>query len=375
MVKENKIEKFKQLAKEKNYDITFITTEIYRQKDNVIFKCNKCGSINEKCFNNLRIAACSYCGVSPKKVNEVNSIRTKAPWMVELLKNKEDADKYTSMSNRKIWWKCPSCGAEKEAAIDCIKRQGIGCSSCSDKNSVPNKLLYWILKQINIEFETEKMFDWGNRTRYDIYLPKEETIIELHGIQHYEERNGFTRRGLQEQQKDDKDKRNLAFEKGIKEYIEINCKKSSYDFLKNNIIEKLNHIIDFKKIDFDEAYLKSQKSIFIEICKDWTTENYTIVELGKKYKLTVKSIRESLKRGTVTGICYYNGKEEMKKKNLSIGIKIEKINRNKSVKKYNSIKEAAIDCKVGEHIISRYLKNKKDDAENIWIRIGQDAEK
>ena len=70
-----------------------------------------------------------------------------------------------------------------------------------------------MLSQLNLSFDREKVFEWSEgdakkaykgRKRYDFYLPASNTIIEVHGAQHYEK--GFEAIGgrtLKEEQKND----------------------------------------------------------------------------------------------------------------------------------------------------------------------------
>ena len=318
------VNKIKNLIKEKKYDVEFVEGSPKTRNDKVIIKCNKCGSINEKSFNDLTRSPCSYCGKFPKKVNSTNSLRAKKPELLKFLKNETDADKYTKNSSKKISLKCPDCGTEKTMRVDTLVRQGLGCNACSDRISTPNKIMFNLLSSNNIVFENEKTFEWGNKYRYDFYLPEQNAIIELNGIQHYEERSGFTRRTLKEQQADDLFKKELAKKHNIKTYLEIDCRDTSFEKMEERLFLDLNKKLNLNLENFKAAFEQSQRTILKPICEDWKTGTFTVVELAKKYKFTVKSIRTTLKKGTNLGFCYYNGQEEIDKCNQAKGKKIKK---------------------------------------------------
>lgn len=67
-----------------------------------------------------------------------------------------------------------------------------GCPLCS--SSKGEREIYKLLKEKNIEFETEKIFEDCRDTfylRFDFYLPKENLCIEFDGIQHFEPIDAF----------------------------------------------------------------------------------------------------------------------------------------------------------------------------------------
>ena len=70
------------------------------------------------------------------------------------------------------------------------------------------------LEQEKIFFIKEKIFNWSEQKRYDFYLPKQNLIIEYHGVQHYKEVKEFFL-PLKEQQKIDSWKEAQAKENGI----------------------------------------------------------------------------------------------------------------------------------------------------------------
>lgn len=43
--------------------------------------------------------------------------------LIKYLKNKEDANLYTSFSNKRIMCKCPNCGYEKDMIVSCLTKK------------------------------------------------------------------------------------------------------------------------------------------------------------------------------------------------------------------------------------------------------------
>ena len=96
-------------------------------------------------------------------------------------------------------------------------------------------LVSHILSELNIEFEIQKKFNFSNNYKYDFYIPSKNTVIEYHGIQHYEFVKLFhkTESVFLYKQNIDKNKKQMVVDNNIN-YIEI-----PYHLSKNDIILKL----------------------------------------------------------------------------------------------------------------------------------------
>ena len=107
------------------------------------------------------------------------------------------------------------------------------------------------MKQLNIQFETEEVFDWAKNKRYDFYVPILNCIIEAHGMQHYKDSSWST---VQFQQENDALKENLALSNGIVNYIQLDCRTSNMEYIKQSILSngKMNELFDLMKIDWDK---------------------------------------------------------------------------------------------------------------------------
>ena len=335
-----------QTFKDNKRDLTIIDRQYRKDKDNVDRKyykyhCNVCywkeGWIEERNLKNGN--GCSCCS-NKTVVKGINDIATTNPELVKYFVNKEDVCKYSNGSNKKVKLKCPNCGFEKEIKICDLYYKGFSCLQCSDGISYPEKVMYNLLKQLNVEFITQysKTYTkWCKNYRYDFYfkLNNEEYIIETHGEQHYRNKIKF-KRTLEEEQQNDKSKYDLATHNGItpENYIVIDCSKSDLEYIKNNIIKsRLSEIFDLTNVDWIKIGQDSEKSLVKEVCDYWkfhiniNNECLTSDDVCKIFNTTRNTIINYLKKGMKLGWCNYDiNKERIKgirKASLSRSIPIK----------------------------------------------------
>lgn len=289
------------------------------------YKCGICG--NEDCISEYVIlggGGCNACCNPPRKaVLGINTIWDTDRWMVDLGVSEEDAKRYTKASNEKITVTCPNCGNKKKKAANSIYRNKTIACSCSDKISYPEKFITNLLTQLNVKFQTQlssSTFEWCEKYRYDFYLPDYNCIIETHGIQHYEEVKRGGVRTLAEEQENDRIKRELVLLNDIEYYIELDCRYSDLEWIKNSILNsKLNELFDLSKIDWLKCEEFALKNVAKVICDYWNNkeENETTVDLGNIFNLERKAIVRYLKKGVKLGWCNYDPKEELVKTALA----------------------------------------------------------
>ena len=132
-------------------------------------------------------AGCVVCSKNGFVVPTINSVHILAPFMEKLLLHKEDAIKYAPNSNVLLDCNCPDCG--KTYTRNCAKIFGYGVPcTCGDGFSYPEKFIYNMLRQLNITFETQFYLTPNSLLRYDFYIKEYKIILEVHGVQHYEEK-------------------------------------------------------------------------------------------------------------------------------------------------------------------------------------------
>lgn len=246
-----------------------------------------------------------------------NNIIEKAPWMIDYFQGgKEEASKYTIGSHVMIYPVCPYCGniKDKQVMIKNIYRtHSIGCS-CSDNISYPNKFMFGMLKQLNIDFEREYSPKWIGKKRYDFYIPSKNIIIEMdgglgHGISVHKRDKTKTINSTK-QDDDFKDKQAMLNEI---EVIRIDCLKSELDYIKNNIINsKLKDIFDLESINWNKVEEYTMTNLQKQSC-DLKRDNphYTTYDIGSILGLNYQTVIKYLKKGSELGWCEYNPKEEL----------------------------------------------------------------
>lgn len=300
-------------------------------------KCNVCGYISILTENsvNVKKTGCACCS-GQKIVKGINDFNTKHPELARYLENYEDGYIITTNSKTKIKLKCPNCGAINN--INCgnyVKTGKFNCPKCDDGISYPNKFIFNVLQQLNIEFEIEKVFDWLKSKRYDFYIPNLNCIIEVNGKQHYSNSCSFPIK-LDEQIEIDNLKQNLALDNNIENYIVIDCSISNPEFIKNNILSsKLNDLFDLSTIDWKLCDEFSNKSLMKKICEyKRDNPNATTGLISKIFKLSTTTIKLYLNNGTkiwdwlkynpeqerIDCILRKEKKIEVFKNNISVGV-------------------------------------------------------
>lgn len=314
------------------------------------YKCLICGNIDTISESNLnKKTGCNVCCNNPQKVIKgINDVATTNPKLGRLFVYLNDSYKYTEHSDNQSKFKCPNCGNIINKKISDVNRRGLSCPKCSDGISYPEKLMYNILKQLNVDFIyqlTKTTFKWCDKYKYDFYfkINNKAYIIETHGGQHYIENSSFNK-SLQEEQKNDDKKLKLAVNNNIKKenYIIIDCRKSELEFIKNNILKsELNKIFNFSKIDWNECE-RFLYSSFIKIaCDLWNSGIKNTKNIGQIMHLNSNTICRYLKQGKKLMLNDYESKTVMNDvyKQLAINNRKKVICLNNK-KIFNSIQEA-----------------------------------
>jgi very-short-patch-repair endonuclease len=256
----------------------------------------------------------------------INDIPTTANWMIKFFQGgEEEAMKYTRTTNKKIYPVCPNCGSIKKEPIsisELYRTKKFTCI-CSDNYSFPNKIMFNILEYLKIDFNIEKRFSWCiyklNGTDkigiYDFYfeLGDKKYIVEMDGRWHKKD-NKMSGVSSEISKYIDSEKDRLAKENNI-EMIRIDCEKSDFEFIKNNIYNsKLNEILELDKVDWKEVESKCLNSRVKIVC-DYKKENPNITakQISNITKVGYRTVKRYLTIGTKLNLCNYNYKEEIRK--------------------------------------------------------------
>lgn len=219
----------------------------------------KCNTYNEYYMSNetdlKRHRGSPY--VKGSKVCYANSLYS-CKHIRKFIKNIDDAKTITKNSNKHILCKCPSCGLEKECVPYILVTRGFSCSKCKENTSFPERVVMSLLDTNNVDYETQKVFDFLPNRRYDFYLPKHSLVIETHGEQHYKVSSTSKWKVYKDV---DEEKEKYCKENGIN-YISVDCRKSDFSFIIKNIVknEKLAKIITY--IDEDDIMESVDKYYF-----------------------------------------------------------------------------------------------------------------
>lgn len=252
---------------------------------------------------------------------------TTNPELASMLKNKDDGYRYFATGSQKVDWICPCCGLEiKNKIINNVNMYGLACPRCSDGMSFPEKFVYEMLCQLDCDFIHDRTTDWSGNKRYDFYVPSINLIIETNGIQHYnssfasqhdETRNART---LEEEIANDKNKKELAIDNGIKHYIELDCRKSDFDYIKSSIINsELITLFDLSNMDWNKCFKATTTSNVVLCANLWNDGMKNTKDISNCTGIHISSVISNLKKAAKSGLCdYVVNYEKLKSKDEKI---------------------------------------------------------
>lgn len=292
------------------------------------YECQCCGNqdwiIEYAIDGNKQKIGCNACGSSPKKlIHGINDITTTAPWMIPyFLGGYEEARKHFKYEKSRTDMVCPDCKRiHKNKMIETVCNNRKLTCPCQDSWSYPNKFMYAFFEKIEVEFTTEKVFDWAKEYRYDIYVEYNglHIICEQNGIQHYEESNVFnTRRSLKDEQINDINKKCKAFKNGIDEYITIDCSISTPEYIKSSIessnLDKIFNIC-YSDINWEECDKFALSNLVKVVCNYKNShKELSLEEIANDFHMSYATILKYVKCGSKYGWCNYSKEESMKKR-------------------------------------------------------------
>lgn len=177
--------------------------------------------------------------------------------------------------------KCKNCGYNYKTREDKLS----SCPVCGIRSTFSERFIFSIFIQSKTEFEVQKEFEWLENRWYDVYLPKYNAIVEIHGLQHYEpvKLKDREHKPIEENFnkciESDLLKKEAAINNGLKYYV-IDAREQ------NNLFKEAQNILDF--IDFSQvselecgrfAVYNSVK----DICNLWNSGK-SIEYISKKIK-------------------------------------------------------------------------------------------
>lgn len=288
------------------------------------YKCLNCGNedwVLEYSLVDKKPQGCNACCKGCKKVVPgVNDITSTAQWMVPLIRGgSENASKYMKNSKQIIEFVCPDCGAvHLKSPMQVYANNGLSCP-CGDGWSYPNKFMYYLLKQIGVNFELEKSFPWSAGRIYDDFIMYNDSkiIVEMHGNQHFNRAiiRGARYRTVEEEKENDRYKKEIALENGIDFYFSINASNSNSDFIRKSISD--SGLLSILNADVSEdMWIECEKfatsNLVKEICK-FKNDNpdLTLHEIAEEYKIAYKSVLKYVKQGVRLNWCKYQAGDDL----------------------------------------------------------------
>ena len=263
---------------------------------------------------------CPYCSGNKLLVG-YNDCWTTRPDIAIWLKNSEDGYSHFCQSHKKVFWICPCCGAEIYKDFHMVSTYGLACPICGDGISYPEKIIISMLNQLKVNYIYDKPRPWSNKKRYDFYLTDYNIIIETHGEQHY--KHGFDSissykttkkcRTLEDEQLNDIYKKELALINNVAHYIELDCRKSELDYIKNSILKsELYYLFDLSNVDWIKCELDTRKTLFLDVLNCWNDGVDNTVDIAKLLNLDRHTVQKYLKVAASHNLCNYNPEEGRK---------------------------------------------------------------
>lgn len=225
-----------------------------------------------------------------------------------------EASKYIKTSREKPGLVCPFCKRinYKQQIQDLYRRKKVHCI-CNDGFSYPNKFINCLFEQLYnsnqiVYMEREKKFDWSQNRIYDMYAitsSGERVLCENQGNFHYNPKRISERaRTLEEEQENDVLKKKLAIKNNIIYYVQLDCRKSDMNWIKQSIINsKLNDIFDLSVIDFGQCEKFALGNLLFDVCNYKNNNETTIKELSNIFNISIDSVKKYIKSGKELGLC------------------------------------------------------------------------
>ena len=274
-------------------------------------ECNKSNNVSE--YELVRGTGCKYCCKNSKIITVgLNDVWTTNPELAKLFANSNDGYKYTQCSSKRIDFCCPECGSIiKNKVIRDVLHSGLLCPCCSDGRSYPERLMYNLLLQLNINFEYQYSPKWIKPKRYDFYIPSMQLIIETDGGLGHGCPNKLLNQTEEETLLLDQYKDRLAQEHHMK-VVRIDCKKSEFEYIKDNIMNnKMLNKLNLSNINWIKISKDSCRTLVKTVCDiKNNNDNITASQISNIINIGARTIRKYLKIGTKLGWCNYDPNKE-----------------------------------------------------------------
>lgn len=295
---------------------------------------------------------CMFGNILRKSVAETN------PDIIKYFVDINEAYKYSAQSGHIINAQCPFCGYQKKYSIATITNYNFSCPICGDGISYPNKFMFSLLKQLNINFipeisKTTDGFEWMNNYRYDFYFKTNQDayFIEMDGAFHYN--SLFISK--EESRKVDRLKDVAAAKHNIN-VIRIDCNYAGhnrFNYVKNSILNsgfsKLFNLSD-DTVDWELCNESAISNLVKIACEHWNNGIKSSNKIAEQIGMSCNAVRNYLKTGALLGWCDYDPKNA-----LSISVQSRNESRKKPVAIYKKNNLICI-CKNSNEVSAKSLE-------------------
>ncbi len=288
-------EKIRLRCKYDNYEFQVNVASIF----SCTVKCPVCGSGGKP-------------GVNSKVVIGLNDLWTTHPHIAKLLTDPQDGYKYAARNSVDLNFTCPNCGKVESRLLSYVCKTMPYCQFCGDNKSYPERLLSAVLRNLGVEYEVEKKFDWckftidGKETFgiFDFVFTHEgkNYIIETDSNHHYS--NNVFGRNVPVMLIDSI-KQKLAEEHGYI-VIRIDCRVSEFNYIKDTIVKsQFASIFDCSSIDWEWCQSQTITSPMTKAAELWNNGIKSVVKIAKEIGVQRPYVRQYLKDCASQGLCDY----------------------------------------------------------------------
>lgn len=235
--------------------------------------------------------------------------------------NEQEAKDKRLHSMKKVILTCDICAFSKTSTAADVTRYGFSCPICSTKTSYPELFFISYLQVKDLKYQYQVSFN-NSRRKIDFYILDLDVYVEVHGITHYKEQHGSSwtdshKRTL----KSDNIKREWCI-KNNKNLIELDCRKSEFKFIKNNInsspllpniskddIPKIEKIIQESRTHNSKQIIELYESgmSYHSIAEKLDLGATVVYNILKKSNIKMRDINDTRKKKVLcieTGIIY-----------------------------------------------------------------------
>ena len=305
-------------------EYTCVTEEYVCGKD-IEVMCDK-GHIYTTDLTQLSTGhGCPYC-CNQKLLVGYNDLWTTHSDIARYLLDPQDGYRCIYGTKKEYRFKCPECGEVffKQPSIALSSAGKLICK-CNDGISYPEKYVTSLFRQLNIEYYTQlskKTYAWCGDYRYDFYIPANNLICEVHGMQHYKKTDWYV--SLEYVQLRDAEKEKIALSH-IDKYVVIDARFSNPEYIKNSIEHTiLAEIYDLSNIDWEKCSRDANSSLVVKAGNLWNDGIHNAVQIGSILGIGSNTVLNYLEHCAFSGLCEFDRQKYQREVNHgSPRIKVE----------------------------------------------------